>query len=152
MKPFLILSLLFAFISCDNQSKLQREIKYREQQQITNKKDLNQTKEDFYLLIETYEDYIQKFPEAPDAADVSYKLAKQWIDHKKYDKALDLIDLIYEKYPKYEMAVEVLLLKGFLLENKLNRRKEAKMVYEKIIKSHPEHPLAKEAILLLKSL
>jgi TolA-binding protein len=71
---------------------------------------------------------------------------------QKYGKAIQYLDLTYNNYPSLDSRVEALLLKAFVLENKLNRKKEAKAAYQLLIKNHPDHKFAKDAKLILESL
>ena len=146
------ISLALGLASCDNQSKLLREIEYRENQLTVDTLDLSQTKKDHFLLVETYEDYLKDYSETPEAAIITYKVAHYWVKMQKYGKAIQYQDLTYNNYPSLDSRVEALLLKAFVLENKLNRKKEAKAAYQLLIKNHPDHKFAKDAKLILESL
>jgi tetratricopeptide (TPR) repeat protein len=71
---------------------------------------------------------------------------------KRNPKALQIYDWIYTRYPDYERAPQALFLKGFILDEDLNRKEEARAVYELFLERYPDNDFADDAQFLLDNL
>ncbi len=71
---------------------------------------------------------------------------------RAYNKALEIYDWIYEKYPDYEKAPQALFLKAFTLDNDLKRFDEAKVLYEEFLQKYPNDDFADDTQFLLENL
>lgn len=68
------------------------------------------------------------------------------------DKALKLYDKILEVFADSPFAVKALFMKGFTLDNDLQRLDDARLVYEEFLQKYPEDDFADDADFLLKNL
>ncbi len=68
------------------------------------------------------------------------------------EQALKLYDKILEVYAGSPFSAKALFMKGFTLDNDLERLDEARSVYEKFLKEYPEDDFADDADFLLKNL
>ena len=71
---------------------------------------------------------------------------------KRNSQALQLYEWIYTKFPEYEKAAQALFLKGFILDEELNQKEEAKAIYELFIQRYPDDGFADDAQFLLDNL
>lgn len=68
------------------------------------------------------------------------------------EKAVEFYGWIDEKFPKYPKAHAALFIKGFILDDKLKRYDEAKMAYEKFLRTYPQSPYSKDVKVSLQYL
>lgn len=71
---------------------------------------------------------------------------------KNNPKALLLYDWIYTKFPGHEKAPQALFLKGFILDEEMDRKEEARTVYERFLQQYPNDDFADDAQFLLDNL
>lgn len=71
---------------------------------------------------------------------------------KNNAKALFLYEWIYTKFPEYEKAPQALFLKGFILDEEMNQKEEARAVYELFLQQYPDDDFADDAQFLLENL
>lgn len=71
---------------------------------------------------------------------------------KNNPKALLLYEWIYTKFPGYDKAPQALFLKGFILDEEMGRKEEARAVYERFIQQYPNDDFADDAQFLLDNL
>lgn len=70
----------------------------------------------------------------------------------KWEEAIDLWGKIDAKFKNYQRSPEALFMQGFVAENELHDRKQAVKYYQTFIEKYPEHPLSKDAIVLIDNL
>lgn len=152
-QTFFIIIVIISFISCkkDQKTELQNEINYREKIFVEAKKGGQQpSKEDYFLIIETYEDYYNNFPEDTLSPLYLYKSAIKFVEIEKYGKAVKNLDLLAKNYNSYKKLPEILFFKAFLQEEKLGENENAIRSYKELIKQFPEDKLSKDAALLIE--
>lgn len=70
----------------------------------------------------------------------------------KWEEAIDLWGKIDAKFKNYQRSPEALFMQGFVAENELHDRKQAVKYYQTFIEKYPQHPLSKDAIVLMDNL
>ena len=56
-------------------------------------------------------------------------------------KAIDIADVLVEKYPDFEMTPMAMFIKGFIYENMIGDLKNAEATYRQFIEKYPESPM-----------
>lgn len=92
------------------------------------------------------------YPNAEKAPVFLFRAAEMARTLKTFPKALNLYDWISSKYPNYEKSATTLFLKGFMLENELNNKEEAKKVYREFLSKYPGHDLEDDIKFLLENI
>ncbi len=96
-------------------------------------------------MVREYRDFVTVHSKDSLAPHYLFKAADLSVGLGKFDQALGLIDGILAGYPQYERRVEMMLFKGFILEQHMNQHARAVEAYEALIKRYPNHRLAKDA-------
>lgn len=146
------LTILFVFLcSCSEQNKLEREVKYREEKisQVANSP--RDSKKENLLLLETYEDYINQFPNSQKSLEYGIRSAKIWVKLGKPNKAVKTINKLAQAFPNHPRTAEALLFKAFIATEKLKQMKTAEDTYKEIILRFPKTQAAAQANTLLQT-
>ena len=69
-----------------------------------------------------------------------------------HNKALEILDWMYLKYPDHPLAADALFLNGYILDSELKRFDEAKKRYEAFLKKYPDNEFAETTQFLLENL
>ena len=67
-----------------------------------------------------------------------------------FDTALVLYAQIAEVYPTFNRSPDALNTAGFICWNDLKKTEEAKVYYKRLVEKYPDHPLAKDAKLIVE--
>ena len=91
-------------------------------------------------------------PNAEESPQLLYKAGEVAGSIGAYEKAIDLFDWIYNKYPDYEKAPLALFMKAFTLDNNMKNIDAARPVYEEFLAKYPDNDFARDAKILLENL
>ena len=103
-------------------------------------------------FIQTCEAFAQANPKDEKAPDYLLKAGETARTMKNYTKGIALYDRIINEYGDHEKAAQALFLKGFTLDNDMNKHEEAKVIYEAFLAKYPEDDFADDTEFLLKNL
>ena len=67
-------------------------------------------------------------------------------------KAIDIADVLIEKYPDFEMTPMALFIKGFVYENMIGDLRNAEMTYRQFIEKYPNSPIVEDVKATLENL
>ena len=67
-------------------------------------------------------------------------------------KAIDIADILIEKYPDFEMTPMALFIKGFVYENMIGDLRNAEMTYRQFIEKYPNSPMVEDVKATLENL
>lgn len=91
-------------------------------------------------------------PDDPQAPEYIYRAAETARTIQAFNKAIELYDWLIIHYPEYERTPQALFLKGFTLDNDLQRLDEARAIYEDFISRYPQDDFVDDAQFLLQNL
>lgn len=74
--------------------------------------------------------------------DMLFKAGELSIAIGQYDRAINMLNRVYNDFPEYEKFVEALYLVAFTYENHLLDKARAEEIYKQIIAKHPRHAMA----------
>ena len=67
-------------------------------------------------------------------------------------KAIDIADVLIEKYPDFEMTQMAMFVKGFVYENMIGDLQNAEMTYRQFIEKYPNSPIVEDVKATLENL
>lgn len=149
---FFLPVILTLFVACkgDERQALINEMEYREQVFGEQMKKNQPNREDYYLLVETYEDFYKAYPNDSLTPSIQYETAVKWVEMGKFEKASEVLDQAIKDNPTNMNAAEMIFFNGFINEERLGNLAKAKIYYEELIKTFPDHKLAKDAAVLIE--
>jgi len=97
-------------------------------------------------VLKAYKEYAKQLPLDPSSAEYLFKAADVEMGLRNYRKAEHIYNRVYDNYHTYKKRVMCLYITAFINDNHLNQKGKAKVIYEKLIKLHPNDKLAQDAI------
>lgn len=91
-------------------------------------------------------------PTGDQVPNLLYRAAETARTVQAFGKAIELYDWLIGKYPDFEKVPQAMFLKGFTLDNDLQRIDEARVVYETFLAEYPQDDFADDAQFLLDNL
>lgn len=67
-------------------------------------------------------------------------------------KAIDIADILIEKYPDFEMTPMAMFIKGFVYENMIGDLQNAEVTYRQFIEKYPNNPMVGDVKATLENL
>ena len=67
-------------------------------------------------------------------------------------KAINIADVLIEKYPDFEMTPMAMFIKGFVYENMIGDLQNAEMTYRHFIEKYPNNPMAADVEASIKNI
>ena len=67
-------------------------------------------------------------------------------------KAIDIANVLIEKYPDFEMTPMAMFIKGFVYENMIGDLQNAEMTYRQFIEKYPNNPMVEDVKSTLENL
>lgn len=101
------------------------------------------------LIVEQYRQYARSLPKDSLAPVYLFRAADVARGIGDFPLAITLWGQVNKDYPEYERAPEALFLQGLTAENDRKDKAAAKAYYSDFLKRYPQHPLSKDAKLLL---
>ncbi len=150
--PFLLLSCLLVF-SCKNEdpsSKLIVEIAALETEI---GEDPGNAQSKIPSLLAKYEDFAA-LAQVDEKMKVDYLLRAGEMASliNQHTKSLGYYEKILAEYPDHPKAATAMFMKGYTLDDKLNKLDDAKAVYEAFLQKYPENDFADDTVFLLENL
>ncbi|MFT5970218.1 MAG: tetratricopeptide (TPR) repeat protein [Flavobacteriales bacterium] len=149
-KLVLIIALATGFIACQSpQEKSMEQIKLLELQLVEEYEGMVDL-ELGQKMISGYINFATEFSTDSNAALCLFKAGEVAQGIGEYEHSLELFAQMKDSYPKHEKAPVALFLTGFITDNHLNSPEAAKLAYQEFINNYPNHPLAKDARILIE--
>lgn len=112
------------------------------------------SKDDVIQLVDAYMIFARQNPDdmlSPDfifrALDITVGL-----NTENPQKAIDIADVLIEKYPDFEMTPMSMFIKGFVYENMIGDLKNAELTYRGFIEKYPDNPMVEDVKSTLENL
>ena len=102
-------------------------------------------KENSIKLLESSNNFSERFPDNKERINVIYKGVRAARGLEKYHEAIRLLDKMILEYPNNEQTVELLFEKAFINDENLKNKEQAKRIYTKISEEYPEHQFGKDS-------
>jgi TolA-binding protein len=103
-------------------------------------------------LAELMEKYAKEYPESEKTPEYLFKAGEIYGSLKKSDKALEVFQLVYVKYPEFPKRATALFMQAFIYDEGLQQYGKAESLYRKFIETYPDHELYDDAQAALKFL
>lgn len=103
-------------------------------------------------FVQNAEELVTRFPQDSLAPLYLFKAAELRHATGKWEEAITLWGKVDAKFRKYPRSPEALFMQGFVAENDLHNRKQAVGFYQTFIEKYPQHPLNKDASVLMENL
>lgn len=103
-------------------------------------------------MVAAYLDFYQQYPKDANTADYLFKAADVSMNLQQSKKAIEILQNIYEQYPKYKKASYALFLQAFIYETQLQDFIKAKDLYQAVIDTYPNTRIAEDAAASIKNL
>ncbi len=147
-----ILVILFAVIACTNKRENKLcQIKELEKISFFNENGkIDKLKAD--NLIKAYISFAKTFPSDTLSPAFMFNAAQVYVAIEDFNKAIETFNYIIDRYPSHSIVPQCLFVKAGIYENNLHNLVEAKKIYEEIIKKYPNHPLSRDAKVLINNL
>jgi tetratricopeptide (TPR) repeat protein len=164
-KVLLLITSLFLLLRCgeekatikNEQSTIIDIAKYNEQELYdyivfleknlldTNNNSLVPSKENSIKLLESSNNFTERFPENKEIKNILYKGVRAARGLEKHHEAIRLLDKIIIAHPNDEQTVDLLFEKAFIQDENLKNTEEAKRIYTKISQDYPDHQFGKDS-------
>ena len=117
-------------------------------------KDAKPTKDNVIQLVDAYLLFAQQNPNDLQSPDFLFKAldVAVGVNAEGPQKAIDIADVLIEKYPDFEMTPMALFIKGFVYENMIGDLQNAEMTYRQFIEKYPESPMVGDVKATLENL
>jgi len=102
--------------------------------------------------IAAYTNYAQQFPNDSITPDYLFKAGEIASSVRQGQRAIDIYNSIYEKYPSYKKVHYCLFLQAFIYETQLNNIEKARVLYNKVIEKYPNESIAHDAKACIQNL
>ncbi len=102
--------------------------------------------------VDACEAYAMSNPASANAPVYLFKSAEVAKSIRSFTKAINTYDWIIQKYPNYEKTPTSLFLKGFMMENEIGNKIEAKKIYTTFLEKYGSHDLADDVSFLIENL
>lgn len=103
-------------------------------------------------FVQNAEALVTRFPQDSLAPLYLFQAAELRHATGKWEEAITLWGKVDAKFRKYPRSPEALFMQGFVAENDLHDRKRAVGFYQTFIEKYPQHPLSKDASVLMDNL
>jgi len=92
--------------------------------------------------VQTIKTLANRFPSDPEVPRLLSTAAETCRGIGANNEALALYGQVYQTYPNHPLAAPALFIQGFILENELKQKEQARKNYEKFMESYPTHEFA----------
>lgn len=137
-----VLFLATAMMSCNNQEKERTNILDLEKNMVDGNGVLNAASAD--KLIEAYLNYAKKYPKDEISPDFLFKAVDISFAYNALNpqKTINIINVLIENYPDFEMSPMAMYIKGFVYENQMGDYENALETYHQFLEKYPDNPMA----------
>lgn len=140
---FLSLFVALMLLSCGDKIRV-KKIKKLESKVFTKGVELKE--ENVINLVDAYLLYAEQNPDDAKSPDFLFKAldVAVGINAEGPQKAIEVADILIEKYPDFEMTPMATYIKGFVYESIVGDLDKAKAVYLQFLEMYPDNPMAEE--------
>ena len=151
MKRILFSLLLAVMMSCGEKMSVE---KINELESKVFAKDAVVSAENVIQLVDAYLLFAKQNPNDLQSPDFLFKAldVAVGVNAEGPQKAIDIADVLIEKYPDFEMTPMALFIKGFVYENMIGDLQNAEMTYRQFIEKYPESPMVEDVKATLENL
>jgi tetratricopeptide (TPR) repeat protein len=103
-------------------------------------------------LLDVYKGYASAFPLDERSPGYLFRAARVALAMRDPGQSLRIYDRIIVDYPSWEELPSVHFMRGFIYDDQLQQKGEAKTAYQHIIYNYPDHPLAEQARVAIDNL
>jgi len=103
-------------------------------------------------VVKAYLRFVEDYPKDSLAADYLFKAADVMRGQFRWDNAVQVLEQLIRQYPQDKRVPSALFFAGFMLHNDLGQHMRATPYLERLIKEHPDHRLAQDAVFLLETM
>lgn len=103
-----------------------------------------------FILCSEYFGLIQ--PNKPSSPEILMRAAETARTIRSFPKALEIYELVYDRYPNHPKAPQALFLRAFTLDNDVKDFENARLLYNQFLEKYPNDEFADDASFLLKNL
>ena len=149
----ILFSLLVAVVMMSCGEKMSVE-KINELESKVFAKDAVVSAENVIQLVDAYLLFAQQNPNDLQSPDFLFKAldVAVGVNAEGPQKAIDIADVLVEKYPDFEMTPMALFIKGFVYENMIGDLQNAEMTYRQFIEKYPNSPMVEDVKATLENL
>ncbi|MBE6336528.1 MAG: tetratricopeptide repeat protein [Lentimicrobiaceae bacterium] len=140
---FLSLFVALMLLSCGDKIRV-KKIKKLESKVFAKGVELKE--ENVINLVDAYLLYAEQNPDDAKSPDFLFKAldVAVGINAEGPQKAIEVADILIEKYPDFEMTPMATYIKGFVYESVVGDLDKAKAVYLQFLEMYPDNPMAEE--------
>ena len=117
-------------------------------------KDAVLSSENVIQLVDAYVLFAEQNPNDQQTPDFLFKAldVAVGVNAEGPQKAIDIANVLIEKYPDFEMTPMAMFIKGFIYENMIGDLQNAEMTYRQFIEKYPESPMVGDVKATLENL
>ena len=151
MKRFVLLLLAAVMFSCGEKMSVE---KINELESKVFAKGAVLTAENVIQLVDAYVLFAEQNPNDQQTPDFLFKAldVAVGVNAEGPQKALDIANILIEKYPDFEMTPMAMFIKGFVYENMIGDLQNAEMTYRQFIERYPNNPMVEDVKSTLENL
>ena len=148
---FVLLSLALMLLSCGEKMSVE---KINELESKVFAKDTVLSSENVIQLVDAYLLFAKQNPNDQQTPEFLFKAldVAVGVNAEGPQKAIDIADVLIEKYPDFEMTPMALFIKGFVYENMIGDLQNAEMTYRHFIEKYPNSPIVEDVKATLENL
>ena len=117
-------------------------------------KDAKPTKDNVVQLVDAYVLFAEQNPNDSQSPYFLFKALDiaVGVNAEGPQKALEIADVLIEKYPDFEMTPMAMFIKGFVYENMIGDLQNAEITYRQFIEKYPDNPMVGDVKSTLENL
>lgn len=148
---FVLLSLALMLLSCGEKMSVE---KINELESKVFAKDAVLSSENVIQLVDAYLLFAKQNPNDQQTPEFLFKAldVAVGINAEGPQKAINIADVLIEKYPDFEMTPMAMFIKGFVYENMIGDLQNAEMTYRQFIEKYPNNPMVEDVKSTLENL
>ena len=148
---FVLLSLALMLLSCGEKMSVE---KINELESKVFAKDTVLSSENVIQLVDAYLLFAKQNPNDQQTPEFLFKAldVAVGINAEGPQKAINIADVLIEKYPDFEMTPMAMFIKGFVYENMIGDLQNAEMTYRHFIEKYPNNPMVEDVKSTLENL
>lgn len=148
---FVLLSLALMLLSCGEKMSVE---KINELESKVFAKDAVLSSENVIQLVDAYLLFAKQNPNDQQTPEFLFKAldVAVGINAEGPQKAINIADVLIEKYPDFEMTPMAMFIKGFVYENMIGDLQNAEMTYRHFIEKYPNNPMVEDVKSTLENL
>ena len=148
---FVLLSLALMLLSCGEKMSVE---KINELESKVFAKDAVLSSENVIQLVDAYLLFAKQNPNDQQTPEFLFKAldVAVGINAEGPQKAINIADVLIEKYPDFEMTPMAMFVKGFVYENMMNDNDKALDTYRHFLERYPNNPMAADVEASIKNI